>query len=73
MRIMPVNNTNFKGGTVELKNINPKDLQSYAALKKIAEARDINISIVPYARSKHFLQDAIYTVTVEKTLPRKAG
>ena len=33
---MPVNNTNFKGGTVELKNINPKDLQSYEALKKIA-------------------------------------
>ena len=73
MHIMPVSNTNFKGGIVELKKINPKELHSYEAVQKIAEARDINISIAPYTRSKHFLQDAIYTVTVEKALPRKAG
>ena len=73
MRITPINNTNFQGGNVKLRSLNPLDLRTYEALKKIAEARYIDISIAPHTRSKHFLQEAVYMVTASKTLPKKAG
>ena len=68
MHIMSVNNTNFQGGNVKLRNINPRELHTYEALKKIAEDRYIDISIAPHTRSKHFLQEAVYTVTAKKKL-----
>ena len=71
MRIEPISQTNFNAGSVKLRNINIEGLYTYDAIKKIAENRDIDISIAKNKKSKYLPLEDLYTVVTSKFVKNK--
>ena len=62
MHVSQINNVNFQAGTVKLMNFSKDKLYSYEAINKLAQEKDLYISINKAKNSKFLPSEMMFTV-----------
>ena len=65
MKVSQISCTNFMAGSVRLNNINVDKLHTFDAIKKLADDKNLNISILHNKDSELLFNEHFYTVTAK--------
>ena len=73
MKILQIENMNFKSGTVHICNINKDALYSYNAVKKFAEEKCMDLFIIKNSIKSSTFDKNLYTIisTIGNEIPDK--